>query len=565
MLKRLLSRQRLMFGAQILTGVIAAALPFDFAFAQSPAARSVYNTATSVGSLGGGSGYGMQPQSAQGINAFGAGSAGTTMGPGMGSMGPMGSMGSGVDAQGMTAQAAPEWSSIEVDSPEYVYRGHTEKQPITSLEFYSFADGSDGYAVLSASADKTAKLWMFEGKYDQETTEWFVTNARLRKTYKDVHKQGLTSAVFSPDYKYVLTCSYDGIGRLWNVNNQENIRAYLGSKDRLWSIAVADSGAYVAAACNDGRIYFWESLTVKKLGSLPNREDASKLGEGFEDVGHEGPVFDVAFSPDSNFVATAGADGTVRIWNLGLQRQVGVIKASEDKVYSVRFSADGTYLITASRDKTARVFNATTREEVCRFIGHTGAVRRAIFAGSYVCTCSDDGTARLWSMASKSNDANNNNRGMGSMTSEPMGGSAMMGVQTTPPMGVSMGGVSMSGSLGGASPDGSEGKNGTQKAVGKPTRKPGKPKGTELACFNVESPVFSVAVSEDLVYLVTGSADGAARVWRVPGNGRYYGDSGSGNSGGYGNGGNMGTTGFGADPMGNPEMTMPLGDVTGVK
>ena len=134
-----------MFGAQILTGVAAAALSFDFAFAQSPAARSVYNTATSVGSLGGGSGYGMQPQSAQGINAFGSGSAGGAASPGMGSMGSMGPMGSGADAQGV--QTEPEWESIEVDAPEYVYRGHTEKEPITSLEFYSFADGSDGYAV----------------------------------------------------------------------------------------------------------------------------------------------------------------------------------------------------------------------------------------------------------------------------------------------------------------------------------------------------------------------------------------------------------------------------------
>ncbi len=543
-----------MFGAQILAGVVAVALPFDFASAQSPAVRGVYNTATSVGSLGGGFGYGAQSQSTQGINAYGAGSAGTTMNSGLNSTGAMGVGG----AQSATIRTALEWEPIAVDSPEYVYRGHADNEPITSLEFFSFSNGYDGYAVLSASADMTAKLWEFVGKYDQETTEYFVTNARVRKNYKDVHKQGLTSAVFSPDYRYVLTSSYDGIGRLWNLNNQENIRAYLGSKDRLWSIAVADSGAYVAAACNDGRVYFWESMTVKKLGYLPNREDASKLGEGFEDVGHEGPVFDVAFSPDSSFVATAGADGTVRIWNLGLQRQVGVIKASEDKVYSVKFSADGAYLITASRDKTARVFNATTRQEVCRFVGHTGAVRKAVFAGNYVCTCSDDGTARLWSMASNSGNVDNN-QGMGGMVSSPASGSAMMGIQSSPPY--------MGGSLGNASLGVSEGKseNGTQKVVGKPARKPGKPKGTELACFNVESPVFSIAVSSDLVYLVTGSADGAARIWRVPGNARHYGDSASGNVGGYGSGGSMGTTGFGADPLANPEMTLPSGGVSGGK
>ena len=561
MLKRLLSRQRLVFGAQILAGVIAASLSFDFAYAQSPATMGVYNRASSAN-------FGMQNQSAQGINAFGSGAGNMSMGAGpmpMGaSMGGMGTLDSAWGAQGMALLTSDEWQSIEVDSPEYVYRGHVEKEPITSLNFYTFPDGTDGYAVLSASADKTAKLWMFEGKFDQETTEWFVTNARMYKTYKDVHKQGLTSAVFSPDFRFVLTSSYDGNGRLWNIGNQENIRAYLGSKDRLWKIAVASSGQLVAGACNDGRIYFWESMTVKRLGSLPNREDASKLGEGFEDVGHEGPVFDVAFSPDSGFVATAGADGTVRIWNLALQRQVGVIKASKDKVYSVKFSPDGSLLVTASRDKTARVFNATTREEICRFVGHTGAVREAVFAGSYVCTCSDDGTARLWSMISETSDATADRGmggigGMGSMGSMTSGS---MGSMTPPGTGVSMGPT-----MGSGYPAGPEGQNEAQKVVGKPVRKPGKPKGTELACFNVNSPVFSVAVSEDLVYLVTGSADGAASIWRVPGNARYYGDSGSRTGAGYGTSGYGSDpgfgSGFGTDPMANPDQTLQMGGISG--
>ncbi len=527
------TRQRLVLGAQILAGV-AAAFTLDSAFAQSPAAMGVYRTASTfnAGGMGTGTNFGGQTQSAQGINAFGSGSANSSTNS---LSGMSGSMNGTLEAN---AQAAlkTEWEAIQVDSPEYVYRGHEEKQPITSLTFYPQQNSDDLY-VLSASADKTARLWLLEGKYDQETAEWFVTNGRLRKTYKDVHRQGLTSAIFSPDYKYVLTSSYDQVGRLWNLNNQENIRAYLGAKDRLWSIAVAESGQYVAGACNDGRIYFWESLTVKKLGSLPNREDASKLGAGYEDVGHEGPVFDVAFSPDSNFVASVGADGTIRLWNLSLQRQVAVIKASEDKLYSVRFSQDGSLLLVAGRDKTARLFNATTGEETCRFVGHTGAVHRAIFAGNYIATASDDGTARLWT-AQGQNGSNSANKGMGL-------GSDLSGSMPE------MGGYPESGS------------QKQQSAAGKPTRKPGKAKGTELACFNVQSPVASVAVSDDNVYLVTGSYDGLARVWRVPGNARYYGQSRSNNGSGYNSNGSGMNSGFGSDPMADPSNTLQMGSMSG--
>jgi len=549
MLERLLSRRACTVGASLLVGVVAFALAQDCARAQSPAAFGVYNRAASMGQGGFGSGFGAQGASVQSFNSsagFGANGA--------------------LTGNGANTSSLVDDEPVKVEEAEYVYRGHDEKQPITSVKFLTF-DGGNGYAVLSASGDQTAKLWALEGKYDPETTEWFVTGARLRKSYKDVHRQGLTDAIFSPDYSYVLTSSYDQTARLWNFNNQENIRAYLGCKDRIWKIDVASSGEYVAGACNDGRIYFWESLTVKKLGSLPNRADAALLGVGYEDVGHEGPVYDVAFSPDSEFAASAGADGTVRLWNLGLQRQVSVFKGHTDKVYSVKFSEDGAYLLTAGRDKTARLWNAATGEEVCRFVGHVGAVRQAFFAGSYICTAGDDGTVRLWSpQGQASADANDVRGGMGAMsgdtTGSPMGsmsGSLASTSMSTPMMSgtPTMGGDPAMGSMGFGSISGAN----AEKAVGQPTRKPGKPKGRELAVFEAKSPVFAADVTDDNVYVCGGCADGTVKIWRFPGAARYYGDFGSSNSNGgsYGNSGSgygSGSTGFGADPMANPSNTL---------
>lgn len=511
MLKRLFSRRSVMFGVQILTGVAAIALSFNHAFAQfaSPATSAIYNRAASMGA--GGMSGGAAPQ---GINAYNAPSA--NMGSGMQN---------GFGGAQATVAAAEDWETIVVDAPEFVYKGHDPKQPVLSVETIMFNDGADyRYGILSGSGDTTAKFWVLEGKYDQETTEWSATSARVRATFKDEHKQGVTKATFSPDYRYVLTSSYDQIGRLWTFNKQENIRAYLGSKDRLWAISPSPSGQYVAGACNDGRVYFWEAMTVKKLGSLPNHDDSQTIGTGNEDVGHDGPVFDVAFDPNSAFVATAGADGTVRLWNLGLMRQVAVLKGHQDKVYSVCFSADGNYLLTASRDKTARLWNPSTGEEICRFVGHDGAVRQAIFANNYVCTSSDDGTVRIWSTGAQSGNQRQNSMGMGP-ESEMMGGS----LAPTSSM---------------ASPEGKQ----QQQTAGKPTRKAGRQKGVELAQFEANSPVFSVAVTEDLVYVVGGCQDGQVRVWRVPGNARYFGDSSSNNY-------RQGSYGLGADPLADPANT----------
>lgn len=475
------SRRRVV-GARLLAGLVSTSFLFDAAFAQSPAASGVYNRAASMqygpagsGSFGasGSSGYASGSSSygqASGSNAFGANGFGAV---------------AGTNGQAAVLPGSPDWKPIVVSTPEYVHDKHDSSEPILSV-----ATMAEEYAILTASGDKTAQIWTLEGKFDELTGDWSIKNGRVRKTYKEAHRQGLTDAILSPTESHVLTSSYDGSARLWTIGNQENIRPYRGAKDRLWKVAISDSGEYVGAACNDGRVYFWETLTVNDAGTLPNREDAQKLGPGFEKVGHEGPVFDVSFSPDEAYCATAGADNTIRVWNLQTFRQIGVIEGHADKVYSVRFSSDGGYLLSASRDKTARIWNPSNGQEVCRFVGHLGAVREASFTpDGYVLTASDDGTVRLWSPNSASNETN--------------AGPNASGSDVYP---------SSSSSFGSSGPGAPQ-----EEKTAKPTRKVGKAKGVELATFEAGSPVFSTATTFDGVYVVGGCADGKARVWRVPG------------------------------------------------
>ena len=112
-----------------------------------------------------------------------------------------------------------------------------------------------------------SNYWVLEGKYDQETTEWSATSARVRGVFKDEHKQGVTKAVFSPDYSYVLTSSYDQIGRLWTISKHENIRAYLGAKDRLWSITPSPNGQYVAELQGQGLADYLDDTFVFSMSS----------------------------------------------------------------------------------------------------------------------------------------------------------------------------------------------------------------------------------------------------------------------------------------------------------
>ncbi|HEX2032094.1 MAG TPA: hypothetical protein VHL78_11980 [Actinomycetota bacterium] len=73
-------------------------------------------------------------------------------------------------------------------------------------------------------------------------------------------------------------------------------------------------------------------------------------------TGHTGPVNDVAYAPDGSAIATASADGTVRVWNPASGAQEVMLSGHETGVWDLAFSPDGSKLASASPDGTVRVW-----------------------------------------------------------------------------------------------------------------------------------------------------------------------------------------------------------------
>jgi WD40 repeat protein len=104
----------------------------------------------------------------------------------------------------------------------------------------------------------------------------------------------------------------------------------------------------------------------------------------------------VAFSPSGTLLATAGADRTVRLWQMPALTPVRTLAGHAELVYGVAFSPDGSRLASASADQTARVWAPLTGDSLLA-IPYATQVYGVRFTpdGKALATLPMDGTVRL--------------------------------------------------------------------------------------------------------------------------------------------------------------------------
>ena len=163
----------------------------------------------------------------------------------------------------------------------------------------------------------------------------------------------------------------------------------------VWCIAFSPNSQILASAGDDEIIHLWDVLR----GGCPL--------EGREQLfGHENFINALAFSPDGTLLASGGGDQTVRLWNVDtgmLLANHGVLNHESD-VYCLAFSPDGKQLAVGTQDAVIHLWQITDygthfiKEKVLQ--GHTSTVKSLSFSpnGKVLTSASKDHTLRHWEL-----------------------------------------------------------------------------------------------------------------------------------------------------------------------
>ncbi|MFC1878755.1 AAA family ATPase [Chloroflexota bacterium] len=287
-----------------------------------------------------------------------------------------------------------------------------------SGEVAGLAVTPDGQRIISASYDKTLKVWDLE------------SGMLLHTLYG--HERGVNGVAITPDGRWAVSASEDFTLIQWDItpridNDLESARQvlrFVDHTDNVKAVAVTPDGQRAISASSDETLKIWDLKGKTEMTTSPRHKfmpameivmpdgnralsisddhtivmwDLEHRKKLFTLTGHTGPVKQIVVTPDGQRAISASEDQTLRVWDLKSQVAHFALTRRAEEVYALAVAPDGQHAASISSDGAVRVWNLDTKAELYTFTDQIPPVIQLVIThkGRRVIFVSLDGI-RVW-------------------------------------------------------------------------------------------------------------------------------------------------------------------------
>jgi WD40 repeat protein len=260
-------------------------------------------------------------------------------------------------------------------------------------EVYGVAFSSDGTKALSGSECTETRLRL-----------WDVQTGGLIWEYQLDSSLMCTAGVkFSSNGTYIAALEELGHLLLFDISSGTPVLSntiFTGTSG-AFSVDFSPASDKVATGCTNNKLIIYDVASGVQLHNI---------------TAHLGYVYSVAWSHNGQYIATAGQDNKIKLWD-STGTLLQTFNGHTADVFDVKFTPNDDYLISGSQDNSIKIWNRATGALVNTITGHTNDVRSIAVSpnGNYILSGGADATTRIWDINTYSQIANFNQTGAGTV------------------------------------------------------------------------------------------------------------------------------------------------------
>lgn len=206
------------------------------------------------------------------------------------------------------------------------------------------------------------------------------------------HVQGINDICFSPDDRYVLTCSDDKTLRICDTESGRCVRELKGHTSFVFCATFSPHMNLIASGSFDECVRLWDTRSGSCLRVIQ---------------AHSEPITAVDFSHDGTLLLSSSHDGLCRIWDVVTAQCLKTLVGDENTPASFsRFSPNSKFVLTSTLNGNIRLWNCVTAKFHKTYTGHINSRHSITTAfdlmkGEFVVTGSEDGKIYVYGVQSQ--------------------------------------------------------------------------------------------------------------------------------------------------------------------